>query len=62
MDWFLYYNGLRHKRDKYSKNGQRSMAIHLRFCFQNLQGRRLECCKIFAKYLKNTIERVNVLV
>ena len=23
---------------------------------------RLECCKMFAKYLKNIVERVNVLV
>ena len=40
------------------------MKTHLRFCFQNLYGSSHlnECRKMFAKYLNNTIERVDALV
>ena len=37
----------------YSKNRQRSMRIHLLFCFHKQPFRFEWCCKIFAKYLKN---------
>ena len=41
------------------------MIIHLLFCFSESSWEQLfrfECYKMFAKYLKNIIERVNVLV